>query len=83
MKARSRVVVLAVLMIFTCCFLPSGCQSRSQQAYVRQIQTIEAAYQKGNLTESEYLKLKMDAENAYQQRRATQRAAVTGALLQD
>ena len=61
-----------------------GCVRTSQDTlvYQRQIQTIEDAYQKGEITKADYLKMKLDAENAYQQRRATIRAGAMSAPIQ-
>lgn len=61
-----------------------GCVRTSQHnlVYQRQIQTIEEAYQKGEITKADYLKMKIDAENAYQQRRATYRAGAMSAPIQ-
>jgi hypothetical protein len=42
----------------------------SKQTYLKQIEEIEEAYRKEEITKAEYLELKMQAENAYQEREA-------------
>lgn len=38
---------------------------------MQQIEEIDKAYQRQEITKAEYLRLKMEAENAFQQREAT------------
>ncbi len=64
------------LLSFFACIVFSGCVTASKQVYLNQIQAIEEAYQNKEITKAEYLKLKMDSENAYRQRKATIAAGV-------
>jgi hypothetical protein len=43
----------------------------SRETYRKQTQEIEDAYRNQEITKAEYLRLKMQAENAFQQREAT------------
>jgi len=49
----------------------AGCRSHSQRIYDSQIQEIQAARQRGEISASEYLKLKLQMQNAHEQREAT------------
>jgi hypothetical protein len=48
----------------------SGCANSSKRTLQNQLAEIEQAHQAGKITTAEYLNLKQNAENAYQQRRA-------------
>ena len=60
-------------MLFVLVVLVSvvGCRSHSQRIYDSQIQELQAARQKGEISASEYLKLKLQMQNAHEQREAT------------
>ena len=63
-------IILSIIFIL---FL-SGCKTvrqASRETYLRQIQEIEQAYTNKEITKVEFLRLKMQAENAFQQREAT------------
>jgi uncharacterized protein YceK len=63
-------IILSIIFIL---FL-SGCKTvrqASRETYLRQIQEIEQVYTNKEITKAEYLRLKMQAENAFQQREAT------------
>jgi hypothetical protein len=62
---KQSLLIIAVSLAVLC-----GCASKPDTTYLSQIQSIEEAYQNKDLTKAEYLKLKMDAENASAQRRA-------------
>ena len=81
-KTPTEIIAILCLLISSSTFL--GCVRSGQHTlvYQRQIQTIEEAYQKGEITKADYLKMKMDAENAYQQRRATYRAGAISTPIQ-
>jgi hypothetical protein len=81
-KNQKEIIATLCLLINSSFFF--GCVRPSQHTlvYQRQIQTIEEAYQKGEITKADYLKMKMDAENAYQQRRATYRAGAMSTPIQ-
>ncbi len=51
-----------------------GCANSSKSAYRNQIREFETAYQKNEISKAEYLKLKMESENAYEHRKATIKA---------
>jgi hypothetical protein len=50
-----------------------GCQTHSQQVYSSQLNEIEAAKSRGELSGAEYLQLKHQAQNAHKQREAYNR----------
>ena len=50
-----------------------GCQTHSQQVYSSQLNEIEAAKSRGELSGAEYLQLKHQAHNAHKQREAYNR----------
>lgn len=60
-------------MLFVLVVLVSvvGCRSHSQRIYDSQIQELQVARQRGEISASEYLKLKLQMQNAHEQREAT------------
>jgi len=52
-------------------FVGSRLCKNSQRIYDSQIQEIQAARQRGEISASEYLKLKLQMQNAHEQREAT------------
>jgi hypothetical protein len=73
---------LLIVHLILISLIVSGCAANtSKTVYLNQLQEIATAYQKNEISKAEYLKLKMEAENAYEQRRATIRAgAIAGTL---
>ena len=64
----------AILICLFVSFLSFQCttvRQASRQLYLKQIQEIEDAYKNKEITKAEYLRLKMQAENAFHQREAT------------
>jgi len=67
--------------LFPLCLVLIGCQSqrqRSYEAYQNQLNEIESAKLRGDLTPAEYLKLKLDVQNAFEERTAIEEAAILG-----
>jgi hypothetical protein len=60
-----------ISLCFVILIVWSGCTNTSKEVYRSQMQEIEDAYRKNEITKAEYLRLKFEAENAYHQRRAT------------
>ena len=65
---------LGLLILILVCF--SGCATASKQAYLNQIQEIETAYSNKEISRAEYLKLKIDSENSYRQRKSTMASGI-------
>ena len=78
MKGREsgRCGIITVLFIFACVGLSVGCQTHSQQVYSSQLNEIEAAKSRGELSGAEYLQLKHQAQNAHEQREAYDRYSI-------
>ena len=73
---KSAYVIITVLFICACVGLSVGCQTHSQQVYSSQLNEIEAAKSRGELSGAEYLQLKHQAQNAHKQREAYNRAVL-------
>ena len=69
----ARYGIITVLFICACVGLSVGCQTHSQQVYSSQLNEIEAAKSRGELSGAEYLQLKHQAQNAHKQREAYNR----------
>ena len=67
---------ITVLFICACAGLSVGCQTHSQQVYSSQLNEIEAAKIRGELSGAQYLQLKHQAQNAHKQREAYNRAVL-------
>ena len=72
----ARYGIITVLFICVCAGLSVGCQTQSQQVYSSQLNEIEAAKSRGELSGAEYLQLKHQAQNAHKQREAYNRAGL-------
>ena len=68
--------IITVLFICACVGLSVGCQTHSQQVYSSQLNEIEAAKGRGELSTAEYLQLKHQAQNAHEQREAYDRYSI-------
>ena len=68
--------IIKVIFIFTCISLSVGCQTHSQQVYSSQLNEIEAAKSRGELSAAEYLQLKHQAQNAHERRLAYDRFSI-------
>jgi outer membrane murein-binding lipoprotein Lpp len=66
-----RLLIVPLILIS---LIVSGCANTSKAVYRNQLQELKTAYQKNEISKAEYLKLKMEAENAYEHRKATIRA---------
>ena len=75
-KKTARYGIITVLFISACAGLSVGCQTHSQQVYSSQLNEIEAAKSRGELSGTEYLQLKNQAQNAHKQREAYNRAGL-------
>lgn len=75
-KKTARYGIITVLFICACVGLSVGCQTHSQQVYSSQLNEIEAAKSRGELSGTEYLQLKNQAQNAHKQREAYNRAGL-------
>ena len=64
------------LLIFACFSLSVGCQTLSQQVYSSQLNEIEAAKKRGELSSAEYIQLKHQAQNAHERREAYDRWSI-------
>ena len=64
---------MTVLLICACVGLSVGCQTHSQQVYSSQLNEIEAAKSRGELSGAEYIQLKHQSQNAHEQREAYDR----------
>jgi hypothetical protein len=72
----ARYGIITVLFISACVGLSVGCQTHSQKVYPSQLNEIEAAKSRGELSGAEYLQLKNQAQNAHKQRVAYNRAGL-------
>ena len=62
---KSAHVIITVLFICAFVGLSVGCQTHSQQVYSSQLNEIEAAKKRGELSSAEYIQLKHQAQNAH------------------
>ncbi len=78
MKGRksAKYGIITVLFICACLGLSVGCQTHSQQVYSTQLNEIETAKSRGELSGAEYLQLKHQAQNAHEQREAYDRWSI-------
>ena len=85
MKGRksTRSGIITVLLICVCVGLSVGCQTHSQQVYSSQLNEIEAAKSRGELSSAEYLQLKHQAQNAHERREAYDRWSIDMDLITD
>ena len=72
----ARYGIISVSFICAYVGLSMGCQTHSQQVYSSQLNEIEAAKSRGELSGAEYLQLKNQAQNAHKQREAYNRAGL-------
>jgi hypothetical protein len=72
-EKTARCGIITVLFICACVGLSVGCQTHSQRVYSSQLNEIEAAKSRGELSGAEYLQLKHQAQNAHKQREAYNR----------
>jgi uncharacterized protein YpmB len=72
----ARYGIITVLFICVCAGLSVGCQTHSQQVYSSQLNEIEAAKSKGELSTAEYIQLKHQAQNAHERRLAYDRFSI-------
>ena len=72
----ARYGIITVLFVCACVGLSVGCQTHSQKVYSSQLNEIEAAKSRGELSGAEYLQLKNQAQNAHKQREAYNRAGL-------
>ena len=75
-KKTARYGIITVLFISACAGLSVGCQTHSQQVYSSQLNEIEAAKRRGELSSAEYLQLKHQAQNAHERRLAYDRFSI-------
>ena len=75
MKSASYLII-TVLFICACISLSVGCQTHSQQVYSSQLNEIEAAKSKGELSTAEYIQLRHQAQNAHERRLAYDRFSI-------
>ena len=70
MKCRksARCGIAKVLLICALVGLSMGCQTHNQRVYYSQLNEIEAAKSRGELSARDYIELKHNAQNAYEQR---------------
>ena len=78
MKGRksARHGLITGLLICACVGLSVGCQTHSQQVYSSQLNEIEAAKKRGELSSAEYIQLKHQAQNAHERREAYDRWSI-------
>ena len=69
-------LIITVLFICACISLSVGCQTHSQQVYSSQLNEIEAAKKRGELSSAEYIQLKHQAQNAHERREAYDRWSI-------
>ena len=69
-------LIITVLFICACISLSVGCQTHSQQVYSSQLNEIEAAKSRGELSAAEYIQLKHQAQNAHERREAYDRWSI-------
>ena len=72
----SSYLIITVLFICACASLCVGCQTHSQQVYSSQLNEIEAAKKRGELSSAEYIQLKHQAQNAHERREAYDRWSI-------
>ena len=72
----ARYGIITVLFICACAGLSVGCQKHSQQVYSSQLNEIEAAKSKGELSTAEYIQLRHQAQNAHERRLAYDRFSI-------
>jgi hypothetical protein len=75
-KKTARYGIITVLFICACAGLSVGCQTHSQLVYSSQLNEIEAAKSRGELSGAEYLQLKHQAQNAHERREAYDRWSI-------
>ena len=75
-RESGRCVIIRVLFICACVGLSVGCQTHSQQVYSSQLNEIEAAKRRGELSAAEYIQLKHQAKNAHERRLAYDRFSI-------
>lgn len=68
--------LIRVLLICASVGLSVGCESHSQQVYSSQLNEIEAAKRRGELSAAEYIQLKHQAQNAHERRLAYDRFSI-------
>ena len=71
-----RCYIEKVLLICACLSLSVGCQTHSQEVYSSQLNVIEAAKSRGELSTAEYIQLKHQAQNAHERRLAYDRFSI-------
>ena len=64
------------ILVVVGCLVLAACKSSnpgplSRDIVLKQLEEIDRSYESGEITKAEQLKLRLDVENAYQQRRAT------------
>ena len=69
-------LIIRVLFICASVGLSVGCQTHSQQVYSSQLNEIEAAKKRGELSSAEYIQLKHQAQNAHERREAYDRWSI-------
>ena len=72
----ARYGIISVSFICAYVGLSMGCQTHSQQVYSSQLNEIEAAKSRGDLSGAEYLQLKHQAQNAHERRLAYDRFSI-------
>ena len=72
-EKSARYGIIRVLLICACVGLSVGCLTHSQQVYSSQLNEIEAAKRRGELSGAEYIQLKHQSQNAHEQREAYDR----------
>ena len=72
----ARYGIISVSFICAYVGLSVGCESRSQQVYSSQLNEIEAAKRRGELSAAEYIQLKHQAQNAHERRLAYDRFSI-------
>ena len=75
-KKSARCGIITVLLICACVGLSVGCETHSQQVYSSQLNEIEAAKRRGELSAAEYIQLKHQSQNAHEQREAYDRYSI-------
>ena len=80
----STLVVVGCLVLSACKSsdpAPNTAGPLSQEFMLKQLEDIDKAYESGEITKAEQLKLRLDVENAFQQRRARIGAAMLNGYL--
>ena len=75
-EKSARCGIITVLLTCACLSLNLGCQTHSQQVYSSQLNEIEAAKSKGELSTAEYIQLRHQAQNAHERRLAYDRFSI-------